>query len=209
MRLFSTDSAGQHSQSAAPVFATAEANGSQPLRAVSPWRRSIKATGAFLFCLVTAGGVMFMNNSTRAQSGTSLTSPNSEPSASVSSNTEASASSSQAGTTSASASATVSSADVTMNSTAPSNTDSSASHTTVTVNGQNVAVPKNGTSQQTITDENGTTNVIITNTSTGDASSSSSSSTNTSVNLSGNSFQPRALALRLTHQEEAPIDTYT
>jgi hypothetical protein len=64
--------------------------------------------------------------------------------------------------------------------------NSGSAHTSVTINGQTVPVPQNGTVSRTIQNQNGTTKVEVDSSSTGTSANSSNSSVNVQVDSSSN-----------------------
>lgn len=196
MRSFSTHTGSRYGQSALSFIAGGTANHNRSQKALSPWRRSIKATGAFLLCLAIAGGTMLIHEPTGAQSDNNSASGSEAQGATVSqnppaaeaTNTQSSASTDAANNSDGASPSTATSVTVTSNSDA-----NSPPRTTVTVNGQRISIPTNSSTQQTVTDANGTTTVDVSNTSTGDGNSSSSSSTNTSVSITDDSFSAESV----------------
>lgn len=192
MRSFNADATKRQHSSATPRYTTATASNERPQRAANPWRRSVKATGAFLLCFAIAGGIMLANTPTGAEPGNpsapsqhtdaNLDTSNApdNPSADARSDTSA-----QANSASPAANSTGTSASsVTITST----TDTNSTRTALTVNGNDIPIPASGTAQQTVIDASGTTTVTVSQSSTGTEDSSSDSSTNTSVNLTGGTF---------------------
>lgn len=192
MRLFDANTARRKAKSATPIFVGVEANEKrQTVVAASPWRRSIRATGAFLLFVVIAGGVMLIHNPTGAESGSALegsppqknttTTPQSQPKNADSPNayTGATAQPSQPDATSSSSSS------VSVTTTSDS---SGTPSTTLSINGQDVSVPANGSTQRTQTNAGGTVSVTVSNSSDTNTGEASNSSTNTSVNVVGNTF---------------------
>jgi hypothetical protein len=67
------------------------------------------------------------------------------------------------------------------------NVNANQSHTKVTVNGQPVAVPQNGTTSQTVTNENGTAHVTISHNTESSGNTTSQNISSTHLNVTTNS----------------------